>query len=776
MARHKLSSAFSPALRRLFPAVSSRQRVRPCLEALEDRITPTTFAPTTFVDDGSVNSLRGAITETNADTGTATDTIQLKAGTYTLSLPNSGNQHEQANASGDLNITSSRHALVIEGATDAKGNPTTLIEQAVADRVFQIVNPGTTVTFKDLEIVAGQAQENGGAGVAAGSTDALGGGILDDGGNITLTSVVLLNNSAHASSSFNADGGGIYVGQGGSLTVQSSTIESNSALGGVGGGGGNGGNAAGGGVYASGPTVIANSTLLDNAVTGGDGSPSADQGAIGFGGNALGGGIFATGPTTLTGSTLDGNSVNGGSGSHNGGGSAEGGGAYFATGSTATLTNCSVASNVVAGGAGSLTNFDHLEGDVGGGALGGGVYAGGQSTIVASTLAGNALYGGKGILDNRSSTVSADVGGEALGGGIFALGSTTITTSVLTENLLTGGAGDYLSGTVSGFVGGSASGGGLYFSGNSAAITASTLSGNFVGGGSGSAGGDLATAGSAEGGGAYVGGGSITLVNSTIANNKVVAEKGIPRNPAASGGGLLFGVTAAATLTNVTVAGNTAALPPTAQGGTSGGGITITGPTVTLVNTLVALNGATTGPDVAGFAATGSGHNLIGNSDGSSGFSAAHGDLLGSSANPLNPQLGPLQNNGGPTPTMAIALDSPAFNAGDNSAQSVTGPFDQRGQGFDRVERNVIDIGAFEVQLPLIHLPPPGLPPTLRVPFLLALFDSFLHGVETGNGQGIWTVTDSFLGIPLLVSNYDSAGNLMNVHLFGFNVTALFEL
>ena len=83
-----------------------------------------------------------------------------------------------------------------------------------------------------------------------------------------------------------------------------------------------------------------------------------------------------------------------------------------------------------------------------------------------------------------------------------------------------------------------------------------------------------------------------------------------------------------------------------------------------------------------------------------------HGDLLGTTANPLNPHLGSLANKGGPTQTLALLSGSPALNAGDNSAQSVTGPYDQRGNGFARVVNGAIDIGAFEVQ------PPPSPPPT----------------------------------------------------------------
>lgn len=44
------------------------------------------------------------------------------------------------------------------------------------------------------------------------------------------------------------------------------------------------------------------------------------------------------------------------------------------------------------------------------------------------------------------------------------------------------------------------------------------------------------------------------------------------------------------------------------------------------------------------------------------------------------------------------------------------------------------------------------------------------------NGNKTETVIDRFFGIPLLISTYDGAGNLMSVPLFGMNVTLLFEL
>jgi hypothetical protein len=58
---------------------------------------------------------------------------------------------------------------------------------------------------------------------------------------------------------------------------------------------------------------------------------------------------------------------------------------------------------------------------------------------------------------------------------------------------------------------------------------------------------------------------------------------------------------------------------------------------------------------------------------------------------------------------------------------------------------------------------------------LLALLDQLLDGVKRLNGDGTVTVTDSFLGLSVLVSTYDSAGGLVNVSFFGLDVTALFK-
>jgi hypothetical protein len=90
---------------------------------------------------------------------------------------------------------------------------------------------------------------------------------------------------------------------------------------------------------------------------------------------------------------------------------------------------------------------------------------------------------------------------------------------------------------------------------------------------------------------------------------------------------------------------------------------------------------------------TSQGHNLIGDGTGGSGYDPT--DLVGTADNPIDPLLGPLQDNGGPTFTMALLPGSAAIDAGDNTGAS---DWDQRDAPFRRIVNGTIDIGAFEVQ------------------------------------------------------------------------------
>ena len=74
-------------------------------------------------------------------------------------------------------------------------------------------------------------------------------------------------------------------------------------------------------------------------------------------------------------------------------------------------------------------------------------------------------------------------------------------------------------------------------------------------------------------------------------------------------------------------------------------------------------------------------------------------NLTGTAASPLNPQLGTLADNGGPTQTHALLPSSPAIDAGNNALavdqSGVLLATDQRSE--DRFI-GAVDIGAFEVQ------------------------------------------------------------------------------
>jgi len=170
-------------------------------------------------------------------------------------------------------------------------------------------------------------------------------------------------------------------------------------------------------------------------------------------------------------------------------------------------------------------------------------------------------------------------------------------------------------------------------------------------------------------GGAISNGNSLIITNSTITGNSAGSDGG-----AISNGSMI-------TVTNCTISGNSS--------NSDGGGIS-TAATANLRNTIIAQNSASSGgPDVrSSMPVTSQGYNLIGNSSGGSGFIGT--DLLN-----VNPLLGPLQDNGGPTFTQALLTGSPAIDAVPAGSCAVT--TDQR--GITRPQGSACDIGAFERQL-----------------------------------------------------------------------------
>lgn len=319
-----------------------------------------------------------------------------------------------------------------------------------------------------------------------------------------------------------------------------------------------------------------------------------------------------------------------------------------------------------------------------------------------TVLNGYSPGGGGGVLNRGTATLTnvivAANSGMAEGGGIANYGTLTVSKSVITANLILG-----LS---------SAEGGGIYNAGTlvvdrSVILDNSTRVARFQrGGGIESVGTLLVNDSSVLGNSAGIGGGidasgQVAILNSTVANNSattggggltvtdanaVVGNSTVAGNSVSgangTGGGIAV-VRGMLALTNSTIAGNALA----ATG--SGGGVSVGTGAVSMSDTIVAGNSAPLGPDLYG-PLTASGYNLVGDPTDAAGF--ADTDLLG-----VDPQLGPLQGNGGRTPTMAPTCGSPAIDAGDPDFQGPPNA-DQRGGNYSRVVNGVVDIGAYEVQ------------------------------------------------------------------------------
>jgi hypothetical protein len=333
-----------------------------------------------------------------------------------------------------------------------------------------------------------------------------------------------------------------------------------------------------------------------------------------------------------------------------------------------------------------------------------GIYnLGGTAAIISSTLSRNFAFdfnlgAGGGIYNSGTllvigSTISGNVGGSG-GGGIYnKSGTATVFNSTLSGNLgiYGGGIANFMQGTVNVFNStlsgntGAAAGGGIFnYSGSRLSITSSALSDNtaFIGGGGidNEAGSvvDIASStlsGNVSGGdgGGILNLGTLTVTNSTLSGNT-----------SNNGGGITNG--GSATVTYSTISSNVAT--------TTGGGLEQTGSGQTTArNLLLAGNTAPSSPDVSNRLSS-QGHNLIGDGSGGSGYTDT--DLVGSADNPIDPLLGPLQDNGGPTLTMALLPGSPARAAG--AFSNLMPPWDQRGPGYPRLVNNAVDIGAYEVQ------------------------------------------------------------------------------
>lgn len=480
----------------------------------------------------------------------------------------------------------------------------------------------------------------------------------------------------------------------------------------------------GGGIFTNSTLVLENSRVTENLATGYD---------------AKGGGIFTYADLTLDASAVDHNQATAPADNFR----AEGGGIYE-SGGTLTLTNGSTVEDntvggtidagawgagggisihggpdcVIAGASGVRRNRVAFEdGTSGGSAWGGGIYANnahltvsGDSAIEDNLVTVQAALGGDfggaglfltdstlivdhGAISNNaaSAALTATADGWARGGGIFVegLSSVSLVDSQATGNLaesLTSGSGN-------------ARADGGFVSGGTYSVLRLTLSRSTVSGNGANA------TGSASGGGVSLyaaptsGIVDIRVIDSTMSGNSATSATLTARGGAFNLNGA-NGSTIVARLASATVTGNQV----TAAGSATGGGLASTFEIPDTVmfdlrNTLVYGNtAATAGADCwtdTGTRLNSNGYNLFGTTESCTIVGDTTGNQIG-----VDPLLGALADNGGPTETHALGAGSPAIDTGNPAGCTDTGitalTVDQRGE--NRAANGRCDIGAYEYQ------------------------------------------------------------------------------
>ncbi len=402
----------------------------------------------------------------------------------------------------------------------------------------------------------------------------------------------------------------------------------------------------GGGVFVDNTTLNVNNSSIVNNTI------TFSDPAPGGNDHSGGGGIYDNGPmVTLSGSDVSHNTVDLMSSQGMSGQGDGGGGGIYVNGGVVDIATSSVVDNSV-----------HITASPGGGDGGGGIYSNtGSMQIVDSTI------------DDNSFTLDGGTGGDYGGGGVYqAGGGVNVITSTVDGNSVTVGSD----------TGGDDGGGAIASQQGQIGFDSSSISDNTV---------SITDSGGDDGGGAILDEeGNSFYLNSTFSGNSATIQGGSLDD----GGGAIysFGVWF---LSSVTAAGNSTNMP---------GGAILNRGTATFRDTIVASSTAIPAGNCAGDGMfTSQGFNL--ESANTCGFSAADADLVNT-----DPQLGPLQNNGGTTPTQALAAGSPAVDAG-SCTDAAQHPLttDQRGVARPQPAGGKCDIGAYEL---IPGAPPPPPPPS----------------------------------------------------------------
>jgi predicted outer membrane repeat protein len=636
--------------------------------------------------------------------GPGTNTLTISGGNTTSLLKFGANTTNRVVGLTLANGFSANHGAAIQNSGLTVLENCLLVSNAVVNSFGgAICNfPGGTVLATNCVFTANTIRGGNGVNRGAGSNGGPGGGgagmggaIYSEGEILSLSGCKFFNNAAFGGNGGNGDGNSFNSDPG------SNGGFPNAGLGGAAGqpgspGGFGGGGGGGAGSFDSGLAGGAGGFGGGGGAGGARGS-GGDGGAAGAGGNYGG----AAGPSFA-------------SHSGGGGGGAGLGGALFSRLGTVTLVNCMFMGNVATNGVGGFGSFgggNGANGQGSGAALfnleaklvaAGNTYSGnlastGEPDVDASTLVTTLADSGPGSLRQAICNAGARPGPDTvtfaphLSGGVIALTSASLVITnqagplAITATNLPGGL--TLSGENARHVF-------IVMPGQALTLDSLTLSNGHavtlfdivpLGGGLWNFGGTTVVRrctfvdnAATFGGALMCYQGSLTAENCTFSGNQSTSSGGAIETGS--------GVPQVA-LRHCTIVSNTAS--------GSGGGVRFNTGSATMTHCLIAGNTAPTGPDVnvVNGAYASATYNLLGNGTTSGLAAGVNGNQLGTAAAPIDPRLGPLGNNGGPTRTLALLPGSPAIDAGDPGFDG-TGLTDQRGAS--RVVYGRVDIGAVE--------------------------------------------------------------------------------
>lgn len=655
-------------------------------------------------------TIQNGLTNIGVEGGGLTNNGNLTLDRVTVQQNQSG-----ANGGGIFNAANSNLALntsIIQNnnassgggifnAGNIGGNASSISSNSATDGGGILNAPGGTISNFVNSTVASNTAANSG------------GGIFNSG---TIQSQQLLIDANTAT-----NGGGILNATGGSLDLNDATVSNNTA------------SANGGGIANTGQATIVQLDINTNQATGngggiwnsGNGQVNLNDAQVINNQATFGGGIYSEQTSNLQIQTA----------AINRNQAQRGGGLYLDVNSTATLTQAGIEGNTsqsFGGGIASFATLNLSQVSVNNNIAntdGGGIFSNGNLTLNQMGLSGNRANNSGGGIFNlnqlQGSELAISSNQAQLGGGLFNSGIATIDQTTFTQNnaSIDGGGirvgfpstpsrltltNSTLQGNTAAFGGGlEASEGSIVtvqntqFLANQASdrggaiqnddfaqmmIDQSTIDGNSA----------------PNGAGGIFNYGDLSVTNTTISNNQTSGSGGGVFSDIKPGIPLSSGTT---NLSNVTISGNQAnegGGVQSNQGNTTiasttianntatnqAGGINQNGATIVVGNTIIATNTAPNASDVSG-QFTDQGNNLIGNNDGSNGFT--NSTLIGSSTAPIDPLLAPLGNYGGITQTQTLLPGSPALDTGNSSTAPAN---DQRGVG--RIGN--ADIGAIESQ------------------------------------------------------------------------------